>query len=75
MSAAAWLAPLRDAEYEEMRGICLDRGLLLQSANRYGEAIKWGADYRILDRSTRSTLIEADSLDELRRWLRVGVHA
>jgi hypothetical protein len=64
-----WERPARDIRYTEIRDQCIRLGLSLQFAKREGEAKRWGALYRVVDGDTRIQMFEADTLDQIQRWL------
>lgn len=72
MSAENWIRPpIHTPEFAELSRICAKRRLVLRAANNYAEACEIGADYFIRDRFSEAVLHEADTLGELRTWLRV----
>jgi hypothetical protein len=71
VSALNWRAPVRDAAYVELEAACRSRGFLLRSARSYGEALKRDGDYWLIASGTESQIFEADSLADVRAWLRI----
>ena len=65
----AWTLPPRDDRYVKARDECLNSGLVLQYAKRELEACRWGAVYRVIDGQSRLQLFEANTIDEISRWL------
>lgn len=72
-ATAPWQAPMRDAAFHELAAHCRARGLLLWSAMSFGEAKRMGGAYWVAPRhSSRYEAVKgADSLAELRTWLRI----
>lgn len=68
-----WQPPVRDAAFHELATQCRARGLHLWSARSFSEAQRMGADYWLANSTApkHQAIKEADSLVELRAWLRI----
>lgn len=72
-ATTAWQPPERDAAFQELAAQCKARDLRLWSAMSFGEARRMGGDYWVSPwQAPRYEAVkEADSLAELRTWLRI----
>lgn len=71
MSGRNWRAPERDAAYYEVEVQVRNLGMHLRSARGYGEYLFREGNYWLLEGQAWSQIYEADTLHEIRQWLRL----
>lgn len=72
MSWVEWHRPSRDDEFKNLSSLVWrTRQMRLRSAYSYHEALAHGGDYWLADGALQQQFFEADSLDEIRAWLRL----
>jgi len=70
-----WTKPfIQTPEFDHLFVTCKKQGLQLRAARSEDEAIEKDGDYWIICPFSRMQLFAADDLNEIARWLRIGVH-